>query len=113
MGEAMKEENFEYVVMLCTAPSSEAEALAGRLVEEKLAACVNVTAVRSHFFWEGQVCQESEDLLIIKTRRILAPEVTRRIRDLHSYQVPEIIVLPIVGGYQPYLSWIVDSVRLP
>ncbi|NYT02207.1 MAG: divalent-cation tolerance protein CutA [Methanosarcinales archaeon] len=113
MGEAVMGEGNEYVVMLCTAPPAESEGLASMLLEEKLAACVNVTALQSHFFWEGRVCHEREDLLIIKTRAALSPLVTRRIKELHSYQVPEIIVLPIVGGFQPYLSWIGSSVREP
>jgi len=96
----------EYVVVFCTTPAGEAEGLAKALVDAKLAACVNVTGVRSCFRWEGAVSSEPEELLIIKTQHRLLDQLIARIRGLHSYEIPEIIAMPIVGGYAPYLNWI-------
>ncbi|RXE57313.1 cation tolerance protein CutA [Methanoculleus taiwanensis] len=96
----------EYVVIFCTAPAADAKAIAEALVDARLAACVNITTVDSCFRWRGDVCSEPEQLLIIKTRYDLIDPLIARIREMHSYEVPEIIALPIVGGYAPYLDWI-------
>lgn len=96
----------EYVVVFCTAPAGEAEALARTLVDARLAACVNVTDVRSCYRWEGKVHGEPEQLLIAKTQYRLLDPLVARIKALHSYETPEIIAIPIAGGYAPYLEWI-------
>jgi periplasmic divalent cation tolerance protein len=96
----------EYVVVFCTPPAGEAEELAKALVDARLAACVNVTGVRSCFRWEGTVRDEPEQLLVVKTQYSLLDPLVTRIKALHSYDVPEIIAMPIVGGYAPYLNWI-------
>ncbi|WP_214021074.1 divalent-cation tolerance protein CutA [Methanoculleus sp.] len=96
----------EFVVVFCTAPAGEAEKLAKALVDARLAACVNVTDVQSCFRWEGTVKSEPERLLVIKTQHRLLDPLVARIRDLHSYDLPEIIAIPIVGGYAPYLDWV-------
>ncbi len=100
----------EFVVVLCTAPACGAEKIARPLVEERLAACVNVSQVRSYFTWEGKLSQNNEELMIIKTERRMIEPLKRRIKELHSYQLPEIIVLPIVEGDAAYMQWISDSV---
>jgi periplasmic divalent cation tolerance protein len=99
----------EFLIMLCTAPPDGGEGIARALVEERLAACVNVTQVRSHFIWEGGLCREHEELLIIKTETRLAGKVKERIKELHSYQVPEILMLPIAGGDDRYLRWMRET----
>lgn len=99
----------EFLIVLCTAPPGGGEGIARALVEERLAACVNVSQVRSHFIWEGTFSQEQEELLIIKTETRLAGKVGERIKELHSYQVPEIIVLPIAGGDDRYLGWMRET----
>lgn len=96
----------EFVVAFCTAPAGEAERLAKALVDERLAACVNITGVQSCFRWEGTVSNEPERLLVIKTQHRLLDLLIARIRELHSYDLPEVIAMPIVGGYAPYLDWI-------
>ena len=106
MGEAVT----EFVVVLCTAPADGAKIFARALVQERLAACVNIMPVRSYFVWKGELAEESEDLMIIKTAASVVKLLKSRIKELHSYQVPEIIVLPIQEGYQPYLAWIAESV---
>ncbi len=94
------------VVVLSTAPASEAADLARYLVDRHLAACVNVTPVQSFYRWEGAVHHEPEEILIIKTTAGLAEQVTAAICSHHPYQVPEVIVLPVIGGSITYLDWI-------
>lgn len=96
----------ESVVIYCTAPPAEAETIAKAIVAEKLAACANIVPVRSIYTWKGEIYDEGEHLLIIKTRSGQIDRITARIRELHSYEVPEVIVLPIVAGHAPYLEWI-------
>jgi len=84
--------------------------MADSLVEARLAACVGIQKVVSHYIWQGQLCRDAEEQLIIKTRRDRAESLIARIKELHPYQVPEIIVLPVQDGYAPYLRWIDESV---
>lgn len=97
-----------FAVLLVTCGSEEEAARIGRaLVEEGLAACVNLLSpVRSIYRWEGKVCDEREWLLVIKTRTERFSEIEERVRSLHAYSVPEIISLPIVEGSAPYLAWV-------
>jgi periplasmic divalent cation tolerance protein len=99
-------------VVLSTAPSQAAGiGLGRRLVEERLAACVNVVpAVRSVYVWRGAVEEADEALLVIKTRRDCYPALARRIQELHTYAVPEIVALPIEAGTPAYLDWVRDTV---
>lgn len=98
------------VVFVMAGAAPEAAAIARTLVEENLAACVNtVGQVRSIYRWRGAIEQAEEHLLIIKTRQRLYSQLERRVRELHSYEVPEIIALAPTGGLRPYLEWIVDS----
>lgn len=101
-----KREEQKAVVVLSTAPASEAGDLARYLIDRHLAACVNVMPVQSFYRWEGAVHHEPEDLLIIKTTADLAEQVTTAICGHHLYQVPEVIVLPVIDGSTPYLAWI-------
>jgi len=100
----------EPVIILTTAGEKESAAIARALVEEHRAACVNITGVTSFYRWEGELCQDQEQLLIIKTTRDRADAVMSRIRELHSYELPEMILVPVTGGYPPYLQWICDEV---
>ena len=101
----------EHVIILSTAPTrTEAEAIARALVEEGLAACVQMRAIDSVYRWEGSVEQAAEVALQIKTRAARANEVSARIATLHSYDVPEIVVIPVVGGSPAYLGWIDEAV---
>ena len=100
-------------LLLVSCPNAKvAEAIARHLVDEKLAACGNVTApVRSVYRWKGKVRQESEVLLFVKTRRSLVAACTGAIRALHPYEVPEIVAMPIVDGLPAYLGWVVRETR--
>ena len=100
----------EFLVVYCTASPEEADALARALVQERLAACVNIAPVRSCYIWEGKLSLNPEALLIIKTTREGFEPLKKRIAELHSYAVPEIIALPIAEGHQPYLDWLARSV---
>ena len=99
------------VVVLATCPSQEVgEKLGNALVEERLAACANIIpGLTSIYRWEGKICRDAEVLLLIKTRRMRVPALTRRVKALHPYSVPEVIALPLVGGSASYLSWVHDS----
>jgi periplasmic divalent cation tolerance protein len=103
------------IVILVTAGSeTEAEKIARALVEEQLAACVNILSpIRSIYRWQGQVADDREWLLLIKTRAERFAEVESRVKALHSYQVPEVIALPIVAGAKGYLRWLRESVSEP
>ena len=98
------------VVVLATAPKEEEAArIARSLVEEKLAACVNIVAgVRSVYSWEGKVQDDAELLMIVKTSTARSEQVVARILELHSYDTPEAIVLPLVGGSAGYLKWVTE-----
>ena len=95
------------IVVLSTASTAaEAEAIARRLVEERLAACVNVvTGVRSFYRWKGKIEKSPEWLLVIKSSRGRFEELRAALEKLHSYDVPEVIALPVVEGTKNYLNW--------
>lgn len=101
----------DYLVVLTTAGSeAEAETIAKTLVEEQLAACVNlVSPIRSLYRWEGAVADDREWLLFIKTRADYFSALEARIKALHSYQVPEVIALPVVMGSAVYLRWLHEA----
>lgn len=102
----------DYKLILSTAGSQEeAEKIAHALVERRLAACVNIVPVmHSVFRWEGNIEEARECLLLIKTAGSAIERVRDAVRELHSYDVPELIVLGIEGGSETYLSWIGESV---
>lgn len=98
-------------VILVTAGSrSQAEMIARSLVAAKLAACVTLLPVQSVYTWREEIHQEEEWQLIIKSRFDRFADLEAKIRELHSYEVPEIIALPILQGSQPYLQWISQQV---
>lgn len=95
------------VVLSTCASAAEAERLARRLIDERLAACVNVISpVRSFYRWKGAVEDSAEWLLIIKSSRELFASLSAALESAHSYELPEIIALPVIEGSQNYLSWI-------
>jgi periplasmic divalent cation tolerance protein len=103
--------DFQIVLSTC-AHREEAERIAHRLVELQLAACVNILpGVQSIYRWQGNVESAAEVLMVIKTRADLVPEVELTIAGLHSYEVPEFLVLPVFGGSHAYLAWLRDSLR--
>ena len=99
------------LVVYCTCPDRVvAERIAEAVVDERLAACVNlIPGLTSIYRWEDQMQHDVELLLIIKTRSAVYPQLEARLRELHPYQVPEIIALPIQAGSAAYLNWIAGN----
>ncbi len=99
-----------YAVVLATAGSRrDAEAIADRLVEDRLAACVQLVAIDSVFRWKGEVERADEILLIIKTRRELYQQLEAAILTIHPYETPEIVLLEVAAGLPDYLAWIDEA----
>jgi periplasmic divalent cation tolerance protein len=95
------------VVFITTGNSAEAEKIADVLVSSRKAACVNILPqVDSRFWWQGKIDSADEALLIVKTKASLLDELVSLVKENHSYEVPEIIALPIMGGNRDYLKWI-------
>lgn len=101
----------DIIVIYCTVPDKKtAEKIAQILVKEKLAACVSVVdKVQSFFSWEGNLCNEKELLLIIKTKRTNYDKIRFMIEEQHPYNVPEIIALPVVNCSEEYMRWLVHE----
>jgi len=105
----------DYLVVLCGCPDEATAAqIAAALVAERLAACVNrLSGIRSTYHWKGELRDEAEVLLLIKTTTPLYAAVELRLRALHPYDLPEIIALPVVQGSDPYLAWLGAGCRAP
>jgi periplasmic divalent cation tolerance protein len=101
----------DYVIVLTTLPAdADASAIATALVEGRLAACVNVLpAMQSTYRWQGAVEREAERQIVIKTSGQRVDALWERLRDLHPYDMPEFVVIPIVDGNQAYLNWIGET----
>lgn len=98
------------VITTSLATREDAHRIAGALIEERLAACVQVMPIESHYRWEGELEQASELLLTIKTTAARATEAQARIAALHSYALPELLITPVIGGSAGYLDWIAEAV---
>lgn len=111
MNEPSRHEHPAVVWLYVTCSSAdEAQAIARTLVTERLAACANILGkMRSFYWWEGQVQDETEVALILKTRRALSVAATQRIKDLHAYDCPCVVALDIQGGNRDFLNWIVNE----
>ena len=97
------------LVLVTVGSEAEAKAIAQTLVSERLAACVNLFPIQSIYRWQGEVQQDTEWQLFIKTDLHRFAELETRIRALHSYEVPEIIALPIQAGSAPYMAWLAEQ----
>jgi periplasmic divalent cation tolerance protein len=106
-------EESTYIVLFTTASNSEeAHKIAEVLLSQRMAACVNIVpGISSLFWWQDKLDSAQESLLIAKTKASLLNEIITLVREIHSYEVPEIIALPIIGGNQDYLEWIDKEVR--
>jgi periplasmic divalent cation tolerance protein len=103
----------EEILVFTTCQAKDAVLLATQLVDDKLAACVNILPeIQAVYRWKGEICRETETLLLIKSSRKIWKELEKRLRELHSYEVPEIICVPIEEGYQPYLDWLNSQLAL-
>jgi periplasmic divalent cation tolerance protein len=97
------------ILVLSTVPESESARISETLVSERLVACVNAAPVRSCYRWKGEICRDREELLVMKTRESLFPRVLERVREIHPYELPEILALPVWGGFQGYLRWVMEE----
>jgi periplasmic divalent cation tolerance protein len=97
------------ILVLSTVPESESAHISETLVSERLVACVNALPVRSCYRWKGEICRDREELLIMKTRESLFARIMERLKELHPYEVPEILALPVWGGFGGYLRWVMDE----
>lgn len=99
------------IVILITCPNRrEGKKIARHLVKQRLVACVNIIEkINSVFWWQKRVDLANEVLLIAKSKKSLMPKVIRQVKSLHSYQIPEVIALPIVAGNKDYINWINES----
>jgi len=94
-------------VLLCTCPPGAVEALAAGLLERRLVACVNaVPGVVSRYWWQGKLERDDEVLLVMKTEAARVSDVIDALKELHPYDTPELLALPVEDGAQPYLDWI-------
>ncbi len=98
------------LIYITTASREEAQRIGRALVEERLAACVNILGgMKSLYWWEGEVSEGDETVLIAKTRLSLVDELTARVKALHSYSCPCVISIPLEGGNPDYLAWIASE----
>ena len=105
-------ETCKIVIFVTTSSEPEAHKIAELLLSRRKAACVNIVPrIASSFWWQGKLDSAQESLLIIKTKASLLPEIVALVKTEHSYKVPEIIALPIIGGNVDYLKWIDDELR--
>ncbi len=102
-----------YIIVLVTvANKQEGEKISQKLLDEKLIACANIVGpVSSHFHWGGKVEAAEEFLVLMKSRMDLFEALSLRVKALHSYEVPEVLALPIIGGSKTYLDWLCSSLR--
>jgi len=100
-----------YSVYITAKDEGEARKIGKALVEEKLAACVNILPIKSIYRWKGEIEEAEEVTMFVKTKAELADEVIKRVKELHSYEVPCIVCFPIEKGYRGYLKWIEESTR--
>jgi periplasmic divalent cation tolerance protein len=105
-------ENTYIIVLATTSSKQEAENIAQKLLEQKLIACANIVGpVSSHFHWGGKVERAEEFLVLMKSRSDLFEKISEGVRKLHSYEVPEILALPVVAGSGAYLAWLEASLK--
>jgi periplasmic divalent cation tolerance protein len=110
MIDASQPSNF-CLVLVTAGSEAEAKTIAQALVTEKLAACVNLYPITSVYNWQSQLHQDPEWQLTIKTHGSRFESLKARVQELHSYEVPEVIAIPIQSGSEPYLNWIAMSVQ--
>ena len=106
------EESAYIVLFITTATVEEAQQISKALLNQRKVACINIVPkVSSHFWWQGELDSAKESLMVAKTKASQLNEIVRLVKELHSYEIPEIIALPIVGGNQDYLEWIDKEVK--
>jgi len=103
----------EFCIVLTTTNSKEnKQQLIDHLLLKQLVACVQTMPIESHYIWQGEVCVDEEILIIMKTHKLHYVEVEKAIEQIHDYEVPQIVQVPIVDGFNPYLEWIKSVTNL-
>ncbi|MGL6260823.1 divalent-cation tolerance protein CutA [Vibrio sp. WXL103] len=100
-----------FAMVLTTAEPGKEQAIIESLLENKLAACIQTLSINSHYVWQGKICHDDEVLLVIKTQRSLYTRVEQAIQQAHTYDVPQIVMLPFIEGFNPYLAWIEENTK--
>ena len=109
-GRRLEEMSEPIVVLTTVARAEDAESIAREIVERRLAACVNILPpITSVYRWQGEVTREAEHLLLIKTHKDRFEALRARLVEIHPYETPEVVALPVAAGHAPYLQWIADS----
>jgi periplasmic divalent cation tolerance protein len=104
--------SYYVIVFVTTSGKKEASRISLSLLDRRLVACVNIIGnIDSYFWWQSKKERVKEYLLIAKTKRSLLKELIKTVKSLHSYEVPEIIAFPVMGGFKPYLDWIREVVK--
>jgi periplasmic divalent cation tolerance protein len=96
----------EVIAVFCTVPVKHTERIAEEIVNSGLSACVSVARVKSFYLWEGEMCRDDEDLMVIKTTSGRYRALEEKIKEIHPYDLPEIIAFPVCAGSEDYLSWV-------
>jgi len=100
------------IVLVTTSSKEEAEKIALTLLNERLIACANIISpVHSLFWWQGKIDEAGEHIVLMKTRKDLFEKLSERVKTFHSYEIPEIIAIPIVEGFKPYIEWLNNSLQ--
>lgn len=108
----MRQEQQAALIFITTATKEEAQRIANVLLTQKKVACASILPrVQSFFWWKGKIDSASEVLLVVKTELRLLEATVKSVKELHSYEVPEIIAMPIIGGNEEYLKWIKESIE--
>jgi periplasmic divalent cation tolerance protein len=95
------------IALITASDAAEAQLLTNALLESRLAACVNtISGISSRYWWRDKLEDSSETLLMVKSRAGLLKAIVKRVKELHSYEVPEVIALPVTGGNEDYLDWL-------
>lgn len=102
----------QYCITLTTTDSAEsAQLIINSVLNKGLAACIQTMPIHSHYVWKGEVCSDNEILMIMKTKKACYAELEQTIVKLHNYDVPQIVQIPFVEGYNPYLAWLEENTR--
>lgn len=100
-----------FAMVLTTVEPGKEQGIIETLLDNKLAACIQTLPMNSHYVWQDKICHDDEVLLVIKTQRSLYTRVEQAIQQAHAYDVPQIVMLPFVNGFNPYLAWIEENTK--
>jgi periplasmic divalent cation tolerance protein len=102
----------QYCITLTTTNTdTSAQLIINKVLSRGLAACIQTMPISSHYVWEGEVCADNEILMIMKTKKACYAELEQTIVELHNYDVPQVVQIPFVEGYNPYLAWLEANTR--